>query len=477
LNVILIIADTLRYKNCGFNGYKPEYSENKASPTPNLDKITEKSVIFDNFFTQINCTHPSFTTMLSSRYPVSHTIISHASLHEIIDGVTMFPQILRDNGIKTVAVDNMYRWFLKGFQDYIHPIGEHAIRNTFSVDADKVVDKAIDWLKVNTDDKDNFFMMLHFWDPHVPYLPPKKYEGIYYNGNPRKPNNPNYPSMDNVRDKLDLIFKGFTGRWKGIKDSNWFRAQYDSEIVFMDEEIGRFINFLENSNLLDDTLIIFTADHGEALGEHEIYFTHVHLYDEMMSIPLFIRYPKQFNKNGRRKALIGNVDLAPTILELYGIDIPDYFEGKSFLQVLEGKTDTHSDKLYMFEHEAISRRGIRTSKWKFIKNARENEEENVESRLQALGYISIALETPEEKELYDLENDPDELTNVIEKYTDVAQELEDDLENFVSNICERIGIEDPQQEQELEPWGDFENVKEWVFLLSERNKKFKDYDP
>ncbi|MFX1358154.1 MAG: hypothetical protein ACFFA8_12850, partial [Promethearchaeota archaeon] len=95
---------------------------------------------------------------------------------------------------------------------------------------------------------------------------------------------------------------------------------------------------------------------------------------------------------------------------------------------------------------------------------------------QALGYISIALETPEEKELYDLEKDPDELENLVDKFPEVVNELEEDLEKFVSDTCNRIGIKDPQQEQELEPWGDIKSVKEWIALLKERNDNFKDYE-
>lgn len=477
MNILLIIADTLRYQNLGFNGYKPNYSDNKSSPSPKIDEFASESVIFDNYYTHINCTHPSFTTILSGRYPISHTIISHASLHEISDDLVMLPQLLSEHGIKTVAIDNMYRWFVKGFNDYIFSASEGSLRNTFVVDANEVTDKAVDWIKSNYDGSKDFFMMLHYWDPHVPYTPPKEYQNLYYNDNPKKPIKTDYPTMENIPpEKFDLIFKGFMGGWHRIKDLNYFKAQYDSEIKFMDDEIGRLLEFLKSSNILEDTLVIFTADHGESLDEHEIYFTHVHLYDQMMHIPLWIRYPKLFPNNVRKDALIGSVDLAPTILDLYGIKIPNYFEGKSFLPILKGKSETHRDKIYMFEHEAISRRGIRTTKWKFIKNARENEVDDTGSRLEALGYISIALETPEEKELYDLENDPEELKNVVENFPDIAGEFEEDLENFVKDVCTKVGIEDPQQAQELEPWGEVENVKDWLFILSERNKKFKEYN-
>ncbi|MHA1292188.1 MAG: sulfatase family protein [Promethearchaeota archaeon] len=476
MKVILIVADTLRYKNLGFNGYIPKYSRNNNSPSPNIDKLAYEGVVFDNYFTHINCTHPSFTTMLSGRYPISHTIISHASLHEINNNVIMIPEILRDNGVKTAAIDNMYRWFVKGFEDYIHSIREGAIRNTFVVPANLITDKAINWLKSHAKNNQPFFLMLHYWDPHVPYAPPKEYQSLYYHDDPKNPSTPNYPKMENIPpEKLDWIFKGFMSGWQKIKDLNYFKAQYDSEIKFMDDQIGRLIDYLRKSDILDDILIIFTADHGESMDEHEIYFTHVHLYDQMMHIPLIFRYPKKFPQNIRKKALIGNVDLAATILNLYGIEIPNYIEGKSFLPILEGKTDTHRSKIYMFEHEAISRRGIRTLKWKFIKNARKKNEMDINSRLEALGYISIMIEPLIEKELYDLENDPEELKNLINEYPQIAKELEEDLENFVEEICKRVGINDPQQEQELEPWGEITDVKDWLYILNERNKKFKEY--
>ncbi|MFW9936596.1 MAG: sulfatase [Candidatus Thorarchaeota archaeon] len=476
MNIILIIADTLRYQNLGCNGYEPPYSDNKNTPSPNIDKLASEGISFDNYFTHINCTHPSFTTILSGRYPISHTIISHASLHEIIDDVVMFPEILRENGVKTVAIDNMYRWFVKGFQDYIFSADEGSLRNTFVVDADQITEKAINWMKSNKDQA-SFFMMLHYWDPHVPYSPPKEYENLYYQDNPKNPTKSEYPRLQDIPpEKFDFIFKGFQRRWQGIKDLNYFKALYDSEIKFMDNEIGRLLDFLEESKLLDDTVIIFTADHGESMDEHGIYFTHVHLYEQMMHIPLIFRYPNQFQQNLRKQALIGSVDLAPTILELFNIEIPDYLEGKSFLPILKNEKDLHRDKIYLFEHEAISRRGVRTLKWKFIKNARENEEDELGSRLQALGYISIALETPEEKELYNLKNDPNELENLVDKFPEIVNELEEDLEKFVLETCNRIGIKDPQQEQELEPWGDIKSVKEWIALLKERNDNFKDYE-
>ncbi|TXT60660.1 MAG: hypothetical protein BAJALOKI2v1_90074 [Promethearchaeota archaeon] len=477
MNIILLVADTFRYKNCGFNGYKPSYSENKASPTPNIDNLAEKSILFDNFYSQINCTHPSFTTMLSGRYPISHTIISHASLHEIIDGVVMFPEILRDNGIKTVAIDNMYRWFVKGFQDYIHPVGENAVPNSFIVEANQVVDKGINWLESHNNE-DPFFMMLHFWDPHVPYSPPKEYEKMYYNGNPKNPTNPDTLSMNDIEEKLDLIFKGFQSRWERINDINYYKAQYDAEIAFMDKQIGRFIEYLKDNGYLEDTMLIFTADHGESMGENDIYFTHVHLYDQMMHLPLLIHYPKKYkNSNGRIQPLVGNVDLAPTILELYGLEVPEYFEGKSFVPLLENGGDHHREKIYMFEHEAISRRGVRTKKWKFIKNARNPKDDIVKSRLQALGYIALDVGEVDDKELYDLENDPEEEENIIEEHPEIAKELEEDLETFVEEIINTVGIEDPQQQQDLEPWGEFDDARQWLLLLNERNQKFKTYDP
>ena len=475
MKIILIVIDTLRYKNLGFNGYKPEYSDNKNSPSPYLDKLANDGVVFDNFFTNINCTHPSFTTILSGRYPISHTIISHISPHEIIDNVIMLPEILRDNGINTVAIDNLGRWFVKGFQDYLNPLGPNGMLSVFTIPGGKVTDKAIEWLDLNGNTNDDFFMMIHYWDPHVPYSPPRKYRQLYYSDDPKNPSKSDYPKMDDIpKEKFDLIFRAFQRQWDRVKDVNYFLSQYDSCIKYMDDEINRLFKYLEEKNILEDTLIIFTSDHGESLSENDIYFTHVHLYDQMMHIPLFFWNPKLFPNPSRRNAMIANVDITPTILDLYGIKIPSYIEGNSFLPVLKG-SDKHRDKIYMFEHEAISRRGVRTNKWKFIKNAKE-EDDAVGSRLQALGYISIVIEATAKKELYDLENDPSEINNLIDKYPEIAEELENDLENFVSETCKRIGIEDPQQEQDLEPWDEFDDPDKWQMTLIKRNNEFKIYD-
>ena len=199
--------------------------------------------------------------------------------------------------------------------------------------------------------------------------------------------------------------------WRGRKISIDF---YDDEIYYMDKAIGEVISTLKDEGILDDTLIIVTADHGERLSPQD--WDHGTLYDAIIHIPLIMRSPKIFPSNLRIRGFGQHIDLLPTILDIVGASVKALdIDGKSLLPLLKG--EVLRDEIFM--EQVTQKRGVRTKKWKFIHDIMRGT-----------------------FELYDLEKDPLETENLIETEKDKAEELQEKMNRWVRENIER-GCKDP----------------------------------
>ncbi|MBX0285482.1 sulfatase-like hydrolase/transferase [Halomicroarcula sp. F28] len=283
--------------------------------------------------------------------------------------------------------------------------------------ADTISDRAIDWLEQGRNDKP-FFGWLHYMDVHYPFDPPEEiYADLPHSQiskkrritlNAKMQERPDEMTDADVRDLLKL---------------------YDAEIRYTDSQIGRVVDTLEEQGVLDDTIVIVTADHGEAFGEHGSFGHHPYPYDELIRVPLFVSGPGVESTTVDQQVSL--LDLAPTVLDLVGVETPTQMEGASFAPVLAG--GTIDDRVAMTISDNATLYGCRTNDWKYI------------TRWDG-----------QESSLYDLQADPDEEIDVQDNHPEVANRFFE----IISAYTERVDTDNeatidhsPEVKQRLEDLG------------------------
>ncbi|MGA1791794.1 MAG: sulfatase [bacterium] len=319
-NIIIISVDTLRPDHLGCYGYKKDTS-------PNVDQFAEESLLFEKCFSHASFTGPSCASLLSGFLPHETKVILNYSIVQV--DVPMLAEILKDSGFKTYgAVSNFIlrkkQGFEQGFDMYDSQMDEAVLNEKYIYEriAEKTTDCVIRLLKQHTGGP--FFLWVHYQDPHGPYTPQAPYNAMFH---------------DLKDDPFDLEFNDTTSGKGGIPsyqklqenhDYHYYVAQYDGEIRYFDEHFGRLVAFLKEIHQYDNSIIILTADHGEALGEHDYYFAHGHgLTNDLIHVPLFIRSGKTLK--GKRKDFVQHLDIVPTILKTLQIKEPFVYRGRDLL--------------------------------------------------------------------------------------------------------------------------------------------------
>jgi arylsulfatase A-like enzyme len=339
--------------------------------------------------------------------------------------VRLLPEILREHGYATAAVDSMERHFSRGFDEYVTYQWDRSVPTVLRK-AETVTEKALPVIDRLRDGERPFFLFLHYWDPHTPYLPPPPYDRKFYPKD-RDPYDPDNRSMDEAWSWEP--FKWYFHSWiPGVTDAEYVIALCDGETAYMDRHLRRV--FAALAPVRDETLVIITADHGEIFNEQLGYFDHHGLYEGNIHVPLILSWPGKLPSGRRVSGFVQNLDLAPTVLDLAGIPDRDAMEGLSLLPTIFGLRDGNYDELYFSEATWEVKRAIRTTRWKLIDSI----EPDPHGRpLQ---------------ELFDLEADPAEGCNVIEQHSTVARELTARLEAWVARRLAETGrAVDPVRQQ------------------------------
>jgi len=277
--------------------------------------------------------------------------------------------------------------------------------------ADGITQKAINWIENRRNDR--FFLWIHYFDPHGPYKPPSPYNRIFLE-NMQKKELPVSDSMwcgDGVIPKYALE--------RGIRDINYYISQYDGEIGFVDEQIGVLLTKMKELKLDKNLLIIISADYGEALGEHNRYFIHWLLYDEIIRVPLVIKYKKIIPEGKIINRQVESIDISPTILEILRINKPKTMQGKSILSLILRNESGPPE--FAFSENArqddIVRECIRTPGWKLIFSGSDR-----------------GLNTSGSYELYNLNTDPGESRNLVNIEIEEFKFLKSKLSNWRKRI-------------------------------------------
>jgi arylsulfatase len=423
-NIVVIAVDTLRADRLGCYGYHRPTS-------PNIDKLASEGAVGEQFFCAGIPTHPSFTTLYTGQHPIRHGIVAHSPRNELAKDAPFLPQLLTSEGYTTCAVDNLAQgrqWFRRGYEFYIDP----SVRQILMMDVscEELNARAIPWLRTHADEQ--FFLFIHYWDPHWPLTPPPKYRDLFYQGNPVDPNNHaldpwwKHPLGAMARDTWLRRPEGV------VTDPAYVEALYDQEVRHLDDSIGQLMDALDELQIADNTLVVFLADHGESLTEHGIFVDHHGLYDCVIRIPLIVRWPGHIPAGRRLPQLLQHQDVAPMLLEAADIAVPDEMDGRSFLPLLTGEASEGGgyDRIFSCECTWQKKWSLRTKTHKFIL-AREPDSYGNPDR-----------------ELYDLVADPGETHNLAQAEPALAARLERDLEDWIaSRLDELEKTEDPVREQ------------------------------
>jgi arylsulfatase A-like enzyme len=233
-------------------------------------------------------------------------------------------------------------------------------------------------------------------------------------------------------------FRDFFASWMppGISDKEYVIAQYDGARAYMDACVQSIFTALAEHDILDNTIVVLNGDHGETLYEHECWFDHHGMYDNVLHVPLMIRYPSKLPQGVRVKGYNQHKDLMPTLLELAGIAPDDIqwpsdlrFDGRSMQPMIRGEVTSHESDFYITECTWMRKHGWRTPEWKLM----------------------VALEPDfhfkPEIELYNLVQDPLENRNLAQEHPDVVAHLRGRMEAWIAKRTAETGLENPMLTQ------------------------------
>jgi arylsulfatase A-like enzyme len=392
-HVLLITVDTLRADHLSLYGYPRETS-------PTLSALAAESVVFERAIAQWPKTGPSFASMFTGQYPQT-TGLTHRADVRVPDAYLTLPELMAEAGFTTVAVVSngvlakRLGWH-QGFDEYhqtwkLAPeVSEDPAEYRRWLNARRVNELALPMLERHRG-TEKLFAWIHYSDPHAPYLLPADVanpfvDDHHYTGDERvELENPRATALGEER------------------ELRYYVAQYDANVRFADQHVGELLDRGRALGLLDDALLIVTADHGESLGEHDYYFGHGRKpYNASARVPLLIAAPDVVG--GRRVASpVERVDLYPTLLDwlLPGLEVPG-LEGRSLLPLLRpdaGGPD--SDAALAFSQAGGGTplthfRSVQDQRWKLIFHPPLPRHER-----------------PRSFEFYNLDADPDEARNLL----------------------------------------------------------------
>ena len=436
-NLLLVTLDTFRADHMGALGATED-------PTPRMDDLARQGALFRRAYSQIPITGPSHMSILSGTYPWTHETLANGVA--VPDDVPVLPVILGESGYRTAAfvsafvLDGAFGYG-RGFDVYddalMRPKGVFELSLLRVYDqlrvrfgdlsdverrGDVTVDDALGWLDT-VDPRQPFFLWVHLFDPHGPYEPPPPYDSMYYQGDPRD------PSVDTMSQATEIA-EYLEPSLEGITDLRWPVSQYKGEISYTDAQLGRLVDGVAERSLDEDTVIVVVADHGESLTEHDYYFNHgAHLYDPSMHVPLFVIAPGTVRPDTTVDAVVENIDLFPTLLELLYQPIPEDLPGQSLVPLMQGDDVGEGQALTIcFDREA------NRAKRAFMRYRR------LGIRRSSLSFI-YREEGPEE--IYDLGRDPGENDNLAKLANqgflvqDLAAKAEEILESAGTGAFER----------------------------------------
>ncbi len=431
-NILLFVTDQHQRSTLGAYG-------SKLVQTPNLDRLAREGAIFDRCYTGCGLCSPIRSSLFTGTYPHDHGVLTNIHLHPVREELRPEKNILtpgmKERGYRLGYVGkwhvaNTYTPLDFGFEEYVSlsdyaayrrklgvPLSEEAMNYVTPVSAvdpipaDKcraafLADNTIRVMERFAGDREHpFFLRLDFHGPHLPNVIPEPYASMYSVDDIARP-----AGFDENLDGKPAVQRIKRKHWE-MEDMRWetFRhhmQKYYGEITLIDHQIGRVLDALDRLGLSDDTIVFFTADHGDTMGDHRIWNKDYTMYDQIYRIPFIARWPGHVRAGSRCDAFISQMlDLTPTLLDLAGAPVPEGLHGQSLLPLLTGGEQERRDDAFSEFHGShmglYSMRMIETGRWKYVFHSNDIDE------------------------LYDHEKDPGELVNLAEDeaYADVLRDM------------------------------------------------------
>ncbi len=421
-NVVLISLDTTRKDHLSCYGYG-------RRTTPNIDKLAQESLVFQHCVAVSNWTLPTHVSMLTGLYPTTHGAhyVDRSKPHvahiepaaRMAPGCTSLAELLSDAGYRTGAVIGNWWWLGRlygldrGFDHYDHRHGAHA--QTYRP-ASQITDEAIRWLEQGDDRP--FFLFLNYMDPHIPYAPPPPYDALFGDGGGADSPQKTWSFFVNVQHD---VIKNRRPIPPNIR--KFLVDAYDGEIAYMDEHVGRLIDWLRRTGKYENSVIIVTADHGEAFGENFTAGHAVSMYEPEVASPMIVKLPHG-TRTGPIDYGVQHVDIAPTVLDILGRSDIAPVEGRSMLE--PSRRDLIAVQ-YIKEAHARIRPEFNRVQWALYRDG--------------LKYIEYS---DGDRELYDLDVDPAERSDLSGSRGRDAEALHATLREWVENAR-------PLDQDDIEP--------------------------
>lgn len=335
INVLLLTVDTLRADHLSTYGYPRVTS-------PNVDALASRGVTFDIAFTYWPKTRGSFASLFTGLYASQHGLsVRERNLPEFNQTLA---ETFRDAGYRTAAaLDNgnldAALGFAQGFDTYEqtwHEEGSNELSRT------ETITRFGESFLASSDDERPFFLWLHYVNPHTPYEPTDE-ALARFRGDGIIPRGPELERVTGYHGGVNKKHVAVDG------ENTWgdYIDRYDAEIFIADEHVGRVLKALDESEYAGTTLVVFTSDHGESLGEHDYYFDHgFDLFNPSLRIPLILSFPGMLPTGERVSGVVSSLDVFPTILDVTQVSYPAGLEGKSVLPLVRGTTDRLHERVF-----------------------------------------------------------------------------------------------------------------------------------
>lgn len=417
MRILMLDIDTLRPDHMGCYGYDRD-------TTPNMDQVCAEGIRFDQYYCSDAPCLPSRAALVSGMFGIRNGAVGHGGtaaerrctgrdrgFTDVLDR-NNFHNIFRRAGMHTVSVSSFAErhsswWFNAGFHE-CYNVGKGGVES-----GEEVLPIALDWLDRNGE-KDNWFLHVHFWDPHTPYRAPQSF------GNPfekeefrtwidqkefdlhRKHVGPH--CINELRmydDGTNPAYPRMPGRIEEYADLRRVFDGYDCGIRYTDYLVGQILSWLRDHGIYEDTAILITADHGENMGELGIYSEHATADYPTCHIPFILKWPGG-EKGKVENSFHYNLDLLPTMAELLGVEPCDNWDGLSYASAVTEQGDCGRENLVLSQMAHVCQRSARFGDWLYIKTYHD-------------GYHLF----PEEM-LFNIKEDPHEQHNMSEQYPEIC---------------------------------------------------------
>ncbi len=415
LNLILVGIDTIRADHMSLYGY-PRLT------TPHIDQYVAGGAVFEQAFSPHIPTTPGYASMFTGMDCFGTNVVALRHDGGLGTHLKTLAEVLGGEGYNTTCVGFSGNVASRGFQTYLDFPGWGSWAEGRSPKAENLNAVALPELKRLAADKKPFFLFLRHMDPHAPYLPPRPFDRMFYDGNECDPANRSLDPVMTFKPFCDFFASWFP---PGCTDKDYIIAQYDGALAYMDACIANLLATLRALGLEEDTLVVFNSDHGESLYDHECYFDHHSTYEPTLHVPLAFVCPGRVPAGRRLADICQSKDVTPTILDVMRIQTDIRFDGRSLRPLWEGQPRRPEPEFYFTEATWMRKHGWRTPQWKLIHA------------------LEPDFHFKPEVELYDLVADPGETRNLAEKEPGVVAMLEARMQAWIARREKETGRRNP----------------------------------